>query len=88
MFLKFLAQPQVNEDSGNRRPIMLEVTPSSPPASADQGKTPSETDKTNSAPDQAKTTEQQSTGTISRSPSRLLEVKCYKYTILLLFRSR
>jgi hypothetical protein len=41
---------------------MLEVTPSTPPASADQTKPPVETDKTSTASEQAKTTEQQKTG--------------------------
>ena len=50
----------MNEDSGNRRPIMLEVTPST--TSADQAKTPPETNKTSTASEQVKTTEQQNAG--------------------------
>ena len=52
----------MNEDSNNRRPIMLEITPPSlPPAAAaggvaeDQSKPQAVTEKTNSEPEKAKT---------------------------------
>ena len=60
----------MNEDSNNRRPIMLEITPPSPPPPAaaaggvaeDQSKPQTVTEKTNSEPEKAKTTEQKKPG--------------------------
>ena len=61
----------MNEDSNNRRPIMLEITPPSPPPAAsaaaggvseDQSKPQTVTEKTNSEPEKAKTTEQKKPG--------------------------
>ena len=71
--MQFPCLQQVNEDSNNRRPIMLEITPPSPAATAataapatakDQNKPQTETEKTSSEPEKAKTTEQQKPGMV------------------------
>ena len=73
---------QVNEDSNNRRPIMLEITPPSPAAPAataapataeDQNKPQTETEKTSSEPEKAKTTEQQKPGMVKYIVGTLLK---------------
>lgn len=58
----FIPSFQVNEDSGNRRPVMLEVVSTSAPFPADQSKQPSEANNTSAVPEQTKTAEKQSTG--------------------------
>ena len=78
-FMQFPCLQQVNEDSNNRRPIMLEITPPSPAATAataapastaaaattkDQNKPQTETEKSSSEPEKAKTTEQQKPGMV------------------------